>query len=71
MSLDTPYCIKKLPRNPQIEEIIGDGEQRYVYLKDGDLVKTEGATLRYVNDSWPGKVVGGGGSLCISIIIKA
>lgn len=56
MSLDTPYCIKKLPRNPHTEETIGDGEQKYVYLKDGDLIKTEGATLRYVNDSCPGKV---------------
>ncbi|EPQ07872.1 Beta-lactamase-like protein 2 [Myotis brandtii] len=45
---DTPYCIKKLPRNPQREEIIGDGEQQYIYLKDGDLVKTEGATLRVI-----------------------
>lgn len=45
---DTPYCIKKLPRNPYTEEIIGDGEQRYVYLKDGDLIKTEGATLRII-----------------------
>lgn len=45
---DTTYCIKKLPRNPQREEIIGDGEQQYVYLKDGDVVKTEGATLRVI-----------------------
>ncbi|XP_002759031.1 endoribonuclease LACTB2 [Callithrix jacchus] len=43
---DTTYCIKKLPRNPQREEIIGNGEQQYVYLKDGDVIKTEGATLR-------------------------
>ncbi|XP_066122382.1 endoribonuclease LACTB2 [Saccopteryx bilineata] len=46
---DTTYCIKKLPRNPQREEMIGDGEQQYVYLKDGDLVKTEGATLRVIH----------------------
>nr|XP_045000682.1 endoribonuclease LACTB2 [Jaculus jaculus] len=45
---DTTYCIKKLPRNPQREEIIGDGKQQYVYMKNGDLVKTEGATLRVV-----------------------
>ncbi|XP_054446217.1 endoribonuclease LACTB2 [Pteronotus mesoamericanus] len=45
---DTTYCIKKLPRNPQREEVIGDGEQRYVYVKDGDVIKTEGATLRVI-----------------------
>uniref|UniRef100_A0A8C0TR83 Lactamase beta 2 n=1 Tax=Canis lupus familiaris TaxID=9615 RepID=A0A8C0TR83_CANLF len=44
---DTAYCIKKLPRNPWKEEIIGDGTQQYVYLQDGDVIKTEGATLRY------------------------
>ncbi|XP_019581658.1 endoribonuclease LACTB2 [Rhinolophus sinicus] len=44
----TTYCVKKLPRNPQREEIIGDGEQQYVYLKDGDVIKTEGATLRVI-----------------------
>ncbi|CAI5779388.1 Beta-lactamase-like protein 2 [Podarcis lilfordi] len=40
------YCISKLPRNPHSEEIIGDGKQKYTYLRDGDLLKTEGATLR-------------------------
>lgn len=45
---DTTYCIKKLPRNPHREEIIGNGEQQYVYLKDGDVIKTEGATLRVI-----------------------
>lgn len=44
----TPYCIKKLPRTPQREEIIEDGTQQYVYLKDGDMIKTEGATLRVI-----------------------
>ncbi|KAM4823098.1 endoribonuclease LACTB2 isoform X1 [Urocitellus parryii] len=43
---ETTYCIKKLPRNPHRKEIIGNGEQQYVYLKDGDVIKTEGATLR-------------------------
>nr|XP_012999523.1 endoribonuclease LACTB2 [Cavia porcellus] len=43
---DTAYCIKKLPRNPHKEEIIGNGAQQYVYLKDGDVIKTEGATLK-------------------------
>ncbi|XP_037656304.1 endoribonuclease LACTB2-like [Choloepus didactylus] len=42
----TTYCIKKFPRNPHQEETIGDGEQQYVYLKDGDVLETEGATLR-------------------------
>ncbi|XP_047375499.1 endoribonuclease LACTB2 [Sciurus carolinensis] len=48
ISNDTTYCIKKLPRNPHKEEIIGNGEQQYVYLKDGDVIKTEGATLRII-----------------------
>lgn len=42
----TTYCIKKLRRNPQKEEIIGNGEQQYVYIENGDVIKTEGATLR-------------------------
>ncbi|KAM5280924.1 endoribonuclease LACTB2 [Ctenodactylus gundi] len=46
ISNDSAYCIKKLPRNPRREEVIGNGEQQYVYLQDGDLIKTEGATLR-------------------------
>uniref|UniRef100_A0A6I8NEI3 Endoribonuclease LACTB2 n=1 Tax=Ornithorhynchus anatinus TaxID=9258 RepID=A0A6I8NEI3_ORNAN len=41
----TAYVIKKLPRNPHLEEVIGNGEQRYAYLRDGDVIKTEGATL--------------------------
>ncbi|XP_011365233.1 endoribonuclease LACTB2 [Pteropus vampyrus] len=48
ISNDTTYCIKKLPRNPQRKEIIGDGELQYVYLKDGDVIKTEGASLRVI-----------------------
>ncbi|XP_039094346.1 endoribonuclease LACTB2 [Hyaena hyaena] len=46
---DTAYCIKKLPRNPPRKEIIGDGTQQYVYLQDGDVIKTEGATLRVIH----------------------
>ncbi|XP_044521844.1 endoribonuclease LACTB2 [Gracilinanus agilis] len=42
----TEYCIKKLPRNPFKEEFIRNKEQKYVYLNDGDVIKTEGATLR-------------------------
>ncbi|KAF3822532.1 hypothetical protein GH733_007906, partial [Mirounga leonina] len=49
ISNDTAYCIKKLPRNPPREEIIGDGKQQYVYLEDGDVIKTEGATLRVIH----------------------
>uniref|UniRef100_A0A8C9K0F2 Endoribonuclease LACTB2 n=1 Tax=Panthera tigris altaica TaxID=74533 RepID=A0A8C9K0F2_PANTA len=49
ISNDTAYCIKKLPRNPPREEIIGDGKQQYVYLQDGDMIKTEGATLRVIH----------------------
>ncbi|XP_077023089.1 endoribonuclease LACTB2 isoform X2 [Tamandua tetradactyla] len=44
----TTYYIKKLPRSPHKEETIGDGKQQYVYLKDGDVLKTEGATLRVI-----------------------
>lgn len=49
ISNDTTYCIKKLPRNPQKEEIIGNGEQQYVYIENGELIKTEGATLRVIH----------------------
>ncbi|EHB08478.1 Beta-lactamase-like protein 2 [Heterocephalus glaber] len=45
---DTAYCIKKLPRNPHKEEIIGNGAQQYIYLKDQDVIKTEGATLKVI-----------------------
>ncbi|ERE81801.1 endoribonuclease LACTB2 isoform X1 [Cricetulus griseus] len=47
--LNTTYCIKKLPRIPHQEEIIGNGEQQYVYIKNGELIKTEGATLRVIH----------------------
>ncbi|XP_077208295.1 endoribonuclease LACTB2 isoform X2 [Paroedura picta] len=40
------YRISKLPRNPHQEEVIGEKKQTYSYLKDGDVVKTDGATLR-------------------------
>ncbi|XP_074841837.1 endoribonuclease LACTB2 [Carettochelys insculpta] len=39
------YCISKLPRSPHREELIGE-KLKYSYLKDGDVLKTEGATLR-------------------------
>ncbi|KAJ7338909.1 hypothetical protein JRQ81_012811 [Phrynocephalus forsythii] len=40
------YFVSKLPRNPHREEVIGEGEQKYAYLRDGDVLKTEGATLK-------------------------
>ncbi|OXB68739.1 hypothetical protein ASZ78_012938 [Callipepla squamata] len=43
---DSEYRICKLPRVPHSEEIIGDGGHKYLYLKDGDVIRTEGATLR-------------------------
>ncbi|XP_049998043.1 endoribonuclease LACTB2 isoform X2 [Alexandromys fortis] len=49
ISNDTTYCIKKLPRTPRKEEIIGNGEQQYVYIENGELIKTEGATLRVIH----------------------
>ncbi|KAL1776031.1 beta-lactamase 2 [Sigmodon hispidus] len=48
ISNDTTYCIKKLPRNPRREEIIENGKQQYTYVENGDLIKTEGATLRVI-----------------------
>ncbi|XP_040210327.1 endoribonuclease LACTB2 [Rana temporaria] len=43
---DSGVCVSKLPRNPHKEEVIGTGEQKYKYLKDGDMIATEGATLK-------------------------
>ncbi|CAH2285385.1 endoribonuclease LACTB2 [Pelobates cultripes] len=40
------FCVSKLPRHPPRQEVIGEGEQKYKYLKDGDMIITEGATLR-------------------------
>ncbi|XP_066434353.1 endoribonuclease LACTB2 [Eleutherodactylus coqui] len=40
------FCVSKLPRNPHKDEVIGAGEQKYKYLKDGDVITTEGATLK-------------------------
>uniref|UniRef100_A0A8C3S1K1 Endoribonuclease LACTB2 n=1 Tax=Chelydra serpentina TaxID=8475 RepID=A0A8C3S1K1_CHESE len=39
-------CNLKLPRTPHREEIIEGEKLKYSYLKDGDVLKTEGATLR-------------------------
>ncbi|XP_072460950.1 endoribonuclease LACTB2 isoform X2 [Notamacropus eugenii] len=49
INTDTAYCIRKLPRNPFMDEVIGNKEQKYVYLKDGDVINTEGATLRVLH----------------------
>ncbi|KAG7319665.1 hypothetical protein KOW79_016808 [Hemibagrus wyckioides] len=38
--------VSKLPRSPPQPEVIGDEKNKYTYLKDGDIIKTEGATLR-------------------------
>ncbi|XP_043923084.1 endoribonuclease LACTB2 isoform X2 [Protopterus annectens] len=38
----------KLPRVPVKEEFIGQGKMQYKYLRDGDVLKTDGATLRIV-----------------------
>uniref|UniRef100_A0A5S6L414 Endoribonuclease LACTB2 n=1 Tax=Xenopus tropicalis TaxID=8364 RepID=A0A5S6L414_XENTR len=40
------FSVSKLPRNPHQEEVIGAVEHKYNYLKDGDIITTEGATLR-------------------------
>ncbi|XP_076837241.1 endoribonuclease LACTB2 [Brachyhypopomus gauderio] len=41
----TDLQVKKLPRSPPQTEEIGE-KGKYMYLKDGDVIKTEGATLR-------------------------
>ncbi|XP_026993728.1 endoribonuclease LACTB2 [Tachysurus fulvidraco] len=38
--------VSKLPRSPPQPEAIGQEKKKYTYLKDGDVIKTEGATLR-------------------------
>ncbi|XP_072896794.1 endoribonuclease LACTB2 isoform X2 [Hemitrygon akajei] len=40
--------ISKLPHKPPEKEMIGQGEAQYTYLKDGDVLETEGATLRAI-----------------------
>ncbi|NWI24174.1 LACB2 Endoribonuclease, partial [Sula dactylatra] len=42
---DPAYRICKLPRVPHHEETI-EGGYKYFYLKEGDVIQTEGATLR-------------------------
>lgn len=38
--------VSKLPRIPALPEGIGEEKRKYRYLKDKDVIKTEGATLR-------------------------
>ncbi|XP_075561415.1 endoribonuclease LACTB2 isoform X2 [Pelecanus crispus] len=45
---DSEYRICKLPRVPHREEII-QGGHKYFYLKEGDVIQTEGATLRVLH----------------------
>ncbi|XP_067832006.1 endoribonuclease LACTB2 [Heptranchias perlo] len=40
--------IRKLSHRPPQKETIGHGESQYTYLKDGDVLETEGATLRVI-----------------------
>ncbi|XP_053915307.1 endoribonuclease LACTB2 isoform X2 [Cuculus canorus] len=42
---DREYRISKLPRVPHRDETI-EGGYKYFYLKEGDVIETEGATLR-------------------------
>ncbi|XP_069777354.1 endoribonuclease LACTB2 [Narcine bancroftii] len=45
---DGDVQISKLPHSPPQKEMIGKGESQYTYLKDGDVLETEGATLRAI-----------------------
>ncbi|XP_033125931.1 endoribonuclease LACTB2-like [Anneissia japonica] len=48
LQLPDDVKISKFPRNPVREETIvgGEGRLKYNYLNDGDIIKTEGATLK-------------------------
>ncbi|XP_051879091.1 endoribonuclease LACTB2 isoform X2 [Pristis pectinata] len=45
---DGDVQISKLPNKSSQKEVIGNGESHYTYLKDGDVLETEGATLRAI-----------------------
>ncbi|KAG5841916.1 hypothetical protein ANANG_G00172110 [Anguilla anguilla] len=45
VSADSELRVSKLPRAPPIEELTTAGK-KYCYLKDGDVIATEGATLK-------------------------
>ncbi|XP_030631225.1 endoribonuclease LACTB2 [Chanos chanos] len=38
--------VSKLPRSPPREEGIGEEKKKYTYLRDGDIIRAEGATLK-------------------------
>ncbi|XP_026876631.2 endoribonuclease LACTB2 isoform X2 [Electrophorus electricus] len=42
----TDLQVKKLPRTPPQSEEVGEKNRKYIYLKDRDIIKTEGATLQ-------------------------
>ncbi|XP_062843385.1 endoribonuclease LACTB2 isoform X2 [Trichomycterus rosablanca] len=44
--INTDLQVSKLPRSPSKPEEFGAVKRKYTYLKDGDVIKTEGATLR-------------------------
>lgn len=43
---DAELRVSKHPRSPPQEEGIGEAKRKYSYLSDGEVIKTEGATLR-------------------------
>ncbi|KAJ8272654.1 hypothetical protein GJAV_G00091840 [Gymnothorax javanicus] len=45
VSADSELRVSKLPRTPPVEELTTEGKT-YCYLKDGDIIATEGATLK-------------------------
>lgn len=45
-NINTDLQVSKHPRCPEQTEGIEDTKWKYTYLKDGDVIKTEGATLR-------------------------
>ncbi|PIK38869.1 putative beta-lactamase-like protein 2 isoform X3 [Apostichopus japonicus] len=47
LNLDHSIPVNKFPRKPFTEESIG-GPLKYTYIKDGDTLRTEGATLRSI-----------------------
>ncbi|XP_072041879.1 endoribonuclease LACTB2-like [Amphiura filiformis] len=48
LDLGSTVSVSKLPRNPPQEESIESTSKSYNYLQDGEVLKTDGATLRAV-----------------------